>query len=157
VPAQRVVFPLYGLLAAAALGCTRPPAPTAHAASQEPAAAEPAASVPPPPAVRSDTGTHFNGGKSYLPDKPVMGKASPVGTTLQTGHDHMLRGEHDKAMACFNDAIRADPSSSNAFVNRGFLHVRLGDYAKARADLDEAVRIDPSNGSAHLNRAFMFL
>jgi tetratricopeptide (TPR) repeat protein len=54
------------------------------------------------------------------------------------------KGEHDRAIADFDEAIRLDPKSAFAYNNRGGAYASKGDYARAIADYDQALTLDPS-------------
>ena len=52
------------------------------------------------------------------------------------------RGDRDRAMADFTDAIRLDPDSSLAYSNRGILWREKKDIDRAIADFTDAIRIE---------------
>ena len=47
------------------------------------------------------------------------------------------KGEHDKAIADYNQAIRLDPKYTLAYYNRGVVYAIKGEYDKAIADYAE--------------------
>jgi tetratricopeptide (TPR) repeat protein len=54
------------------------------------------------------------------------------------------RGDPDKAITNFSEAIRLNPTP-RAFWNRGFAYdVEKGDHGRAIKDYDEAIRLDPN-------------
>ena len=53
------------------------------------------------------------------------------------------KGEHDKAIEDYTEAIRIDPNYAEAYYNRGDAFETKGDKAKAEADFKEAKRLDP--------------
>ena len=55
----------------------------------------------------------------------------------------MRKGDNDRAIADFNEAIRLDPKSSLTFRNRGDAYTDKGDHDRALADYSEAIRLDP--------------
>ena len=55
------------------------------------------------------------------------------------------KGEFDKAIADYNEAIRLDPECTVAYALRGQAWGSKGDFAKAIADFDAAIRLDPTN------------
>jgi tetratricopeptide (TPR) repeat protein len=63
------------------------------------------------------------------------------------------KGEADKAIADFDEAIRLDPNNSLALRVRGATWANKDDYAKALADFNEAIRVDPYNVDALNHRA----
>jgi tetratricopeptide (TPR) repeat protein len=54
------------------------------------------------------------------------------------------KGDLDRAIAEFNEAIRPDPKSAYAYRNRGGAYVVKGDLDPAIADIREAVGLDQS-------------
>ena len=66
------------------------------------------------------------------------------------------KGEHDKAIADFTEAIRIDPKLSGAYSNRGSAWDNKGEHDKAIADYTEAIRIDPRLATAYSNRGLVW-
>jgi tetratricopeptide (TPR) repeat protein len=66
------------------------------------------------------------------------------------------KGDLDRALADYTDAIRVNPRDALAYNNRGLLWREKGDADRAIADLTDAIRIDPLPhsdllGSGHVN------
>ncbi len=70
------------------------------------------------------------------------------------GWSYSDKGDHDRAIPDFDEAIRLDPKLAIAFVNRGWSYERKGDYDRAIADYDEAIRLDPKYSLAYNNRGW---
>src|SRR5580704_10109714 len=68
-----------------------------------------------------------------------------AGAFYDRGYVWQAKGEYDKAIADYNEAIRLDPKLVRAFVNRGSAWLIKGDNDKAIADYDEAIRLDPKD------------
>ena len=62
------------------------------------------------------------------------------------------KGEHDIAIADYNEAIRLEPNEAVVFHNRGSAWSAKKDYEKAIADYNEAIRLDPKFATAYINR-----
>jgi tetratricopeptide (TPR) repeat protein len=62
-----------------------------------------------------------------------------------------MKGDRDRAMADYNEAIRLDPGNANA-SNRGAIRNAKGDRDGAIADFNEGGRLDPNNATAFNNR-----
>lgn len=67
------------------------------------------------------------------------------------------RGETDKAIDHFSEAVRLDPRNNYAFRNRGDIWVQKKDYDKAMTDYDEAIRIYPMFKDALCSRGYLWL
>ena len=79
------------------------------------------------------------------------GKAAPVDATaesLNRAKDWYQKGEYDKAIAAYTEAIRLDPNCAVAYHNRGSLWTFKGDNQKAIADYTEAMRLDSQYADA---------
>jgi len=63
-----------------------------------------------------------------------------------------VRGEYDKALADFDEAIRLDPKDATAFISRGVLWYAKHEYARSQADCDQGIRLDPKLAVAFYNR-----
>jgi tetratricopeptide (TPR) repeat protein len=73
-------------------------------------------------------------------------------TFYNRGLAYRSKGDHDRAIADFNAAIKADPANTFAFMSRGTARYEQGDNDGAIADYGEAVRVDPKNALAFTNR-----
>src|SRR5262249_26315514 len=71
------------------------------------------------------------------------------------------KGDFDRAIADYDEAIRLDPGSgltqlssqySLAYANRASAWLAKGDFAHAVADYGEALRLEPKNVSAYFAR-----
>ena len=60
------------------------------------------------------------------------------------GNQRLDRGEIDRAIADYTEAIRLDPENAHARLSRGIALVRKDRYAEAIPDLDEALRMEPA-------------
>jgi len=74
------------------------------------------------------------------------------------GIGYRLKGEHDRAIQDYNQAIRINAKFAAAYNNRGIAYDRKGDYDRAIADYDQAIKLKPSaetyfnRGNAHLGK-----
>jgi tetratricopeptide (TPR) repeat protein len=62
------------------------------------------------------------------------------------------KGDYDRAIADYAEAIRLNPKYALAFNNRGNAWAAKGDYDRAIADYTEAIRLDPKGALAYNNR-----
>jgi lipoprotein NlpI len=66
------------------------------------------------------------------------------------------RGELDRAIGDFNEAIRIDPKFALAYNNRGLAYRDKGELDRAIADHTEAIRLDPRFAVAFNSRGFTY-
>jgi Tfp pilus assembly protein PilF len=62
---------------------------------------------------------------------------------LKRGITYRGKGDNDRAIADFTQAIQLDPKSTQAYVNRGFAYDDKGDDDRAIADYSQAIQLDP--------------
>jgi lipoprotein NlpI len=65
---------------------------------------------------------------------------------------YRAKGDNERAIADYNEAIKLDPKSTRAFVGRGAAYQGKGDNDRAIADYNEAVRLDPKSATAYFAR-----
>ena len=68
------------------------------------------------------------------------------------GNAYDDKGQYDRAIRDFDEAIRLDPDYAYAFNNRGFAYKNKGHYDRAIRDFDEAIRLKPYYARAFGNR-----
>ena len=73
-----------------------------------------------------------------------------------TGNDWYEKGDLDKALDAFDQAIRIYPNLSTAYWARGAILDRKGEYDQAIADYSEAIQIDPHLAEAYNNRGIVW-
>ena len=67
------------------------------------------------------------------------------------------KGDLDRAIADYSEAIRLDPKYAYAYNNRGNAYYDKGDHDRAIADYSEAIRLDPKYAQAYFNRGVAYL
>jgi len=77
-------------------------------------------------------------------------------THYNRGLAYRSKGDNDRAIADFGEAVKADPANTFAFMSRGTARYEQGDNDGAIADYDEAVRVDPNNALAFTNRCNVY-
>jgi tetratricopeptide (TPR) repeat protein len=62
------------------------------------------------------------------------------------GRAMSCKGDYDRAIADYTEAIRLDPGLALAYNNRGFAYSHKGDNDRAIADYDQAINVSVSYG-----------
>ena len=72
--------------------------------------------------------------------------------------DHGLQADQDKnykqAISDYTEAIRLNPESADAYINRGCDFVISGEFAQGIDDLSKAVQLNPNNALAYEMRGY---
>ena len=71
---------------------------------------------------------------------------------IRRGMDWGRKGESQRAISNFDEAIRLDPQAARAYYLRGIAYNRLGHPERAIQDFDEAIRLDPQDASVYFSR-----
>lgn len=72
---------------------------------------------------------------------------------IETGIEHMRRGEYAQAITSYERVIQADPENSLALNLKGSAYYQAKDYGKAVDTLRRAVEADPRNAAVRYNFA----
>ena len=72
---------------------------------------------------------------------------------LSRGIIQTQRGQLDKALKSYDQAVELSPSDTTALVNRGLVKDEIGDYEGAITDYSRAIELDPALTEAYYNRA----
>lgn len=72
------------------------------------------------------------------------------------GNAYSARGEHDQAIADYDEAIKLDPKNASAYNNRGNARSDKGDTDGALADFDAAIKLNKRYGAAYFNRGNVY-
>jgi tetratricopeptide (TPR) repeat protein len=71
---------------------------------------------------------------------------------VNRGVEYGKKGDYDRAIADYTEAIRLDPKDPHAYNDRGNAYRYKGDNDRAIADCTEAIRLDPKYAHAYYNR-----
>jgi tetratricopeptide (TPR) repeat protein len=71
---------------------------------------------------------------------------------MDQGVAYAKKGNFDRAITEYNEAIRLDPKNAGAFFSRGVAYAEKGDRDLAIADYSEVIRLNPKNAVAFANR-----
>ena len=72
------------------------------------------------------------------------------------GLAYKSKGQWDRAIADFSEAIRLKPDFDTAFNNRGNAYYGKGIFDRAIKDYDEAIHLNPDNGQTFANRGLTY-
>jgi lipoprotein NlpI len=72
------------------------------------------------------------------------------------GKAYLDKGDNDRAIADFNQAISIDPKNPVPFNNRGVAYRKKGDNDRAIADYNQAISLNPKDHDAYYNRGIAY-
>jgi tetratricopeptide (TPR) repeat protein len=87
---------------------------------------------------------------------PAWGAEKPAEDYMAAGKVFFKENNFNEAIASFTAALKLEPQSIQALLNRGNAYCRRGFYDKAIEDYTEVIRLDPQNGKAYNNRAVAY-
>ena len=68
------------------------------------------------------------------------------------GNAYSSKGQHERAIEDYNEAIKLDPGNANAFTGRGIAHKNKGELDRAMEDYNQAIKLDPNHANAFSGR-----
>lgn len=72
------------------------------------------------------------------------------------GNVYSAKGEPEKALRDYEQAIRFNPANAGAYLNRGLIYAQRNDHEAAIKDYNEALRFQPQMYMAFFNRALSY-
>lgn len=87
---------------------------------------------------------------------PALGAKKTVDQHIQEGREFLKAKKIDKAVISFTEALKLEPTSIPALLNRGNAYCKQASYDNAIADYNEVIRLEPNNGKAYNNRAVAY-
>jgi lipoprotein NlpI len=72
------------------------------------------------------------------------------------GLSYHVKGEYDRAIQDYDQAIRLNPGYAYAFFNRGIAYKDKGEYDRAIQDYDQAIKLDPVLAIAFFSRGNVY-
>jgi len=65
------------------------------------------------------------------------------------------RGEFDRAVADYNQALAISPNYALALYNRAFAYYDKRDFERATADMNQAIKLNPNFATAFVDRGIV--
>ena len=72
------------------------------------------------------------------------------------GTAYSSKGDHDRAIQDFNEAIRLNPDFEKAYYDRGNAYIGKEEYDRAIQDFDEAIQLNPNAETAYYGRGYAY-
>jgi regulator of sirC expression with transglutaminase-like and TPR domain len=88
------------------------------------------------------------------PVKPINAKVTAL---IESGKRAILKGDLDRAVRDFGEAIRIDPKYPDSYSERGQVLFKLGEPERAIADYSAVLARDPQRGAALRARGMAYL
>lgn len=74
---------------------------------------------------------------------------------LEAGNNFYLQQNYVRALESYNNALRLNPQSAEAYNNRGLTYYHMNQFAAALQDFDKAIAIDSAFARAYNNRGIV--
>ena len=91
-------------------------------------------------------------GCTRLIEDPGETTANRALALYKRGLGYITRGETDRAIADYDEAIKLTPGNGLTFNERGIAYRAKGDFDRAIADFDQAITLDSGNADIYYNR-----
>ena len=92
------------------------------------------------------------GACAWLLDNGRLNRADNAKAHYNRGWSYRDKGQFERALADYDEAIRLKPDYAEAYNGRGIAYKQKGRYARAIADYDTALRLEPNYVYAYNNR-----
>jgi tetratricopeptide (TPR) repeat protein len=132
-------------------------------ANLQSAAAPPSANPPPKRIAPTQQQINSCKGMPYADADPMIEGCTAVIQSERRawafnnrGVAYLGKGNRDRAIADFNQAIQLEPKYVLAYTNRGIAHKSRGDFDRAIADFTEAITLDSTAALAYRNRGWAY-
>ena len=71
------------------------------------------------------------------------GKENLAAAYNNRGNAYVYKGDYNRAISDYNEAIRLNPKYATAYNNRGCIYEKRGDYDKAIEEYEKAIELNP--------------
>ncbi|MCE1247423.1 MAG: tetratricopeptide repeat protein [Firmicutes bacterium] len=92
-----------------------------------------------------------------LSSSPTPAQQGDAQKLAEEGRKYQEEGNLQKALECFNEAVKLAPDNSSFYAGRGLIHYQMKTYHLALEDYDKAVKLDPNSAMNYLNRGDAYL
>jgi tetratricopeptide (TPR) repeat protein len=75
---------------------------------------------------------------------------------VNRGGAYFSKGDNDRALADFNQAIKLQPDFTFAYFNRAAVYFTKQDYDRALADLNQTIKLQPNLALAYIKRGSVY-
>ncbi|MCH8285001.1 tetratricopeptide repeat protein [candidate division KSB1 bacterium] len=72
------------------------------------------------------------------------------------GISYYRKGQFDRAIEDFDEALRLNPDLAEAFSNRGNVYRKKGQFDRAIEDYEKAINLKPDDGQVFANRGLAY-
>ena len=88
---------------------------------------------------------------------PLYNYIFPGATYYNSGNIWLRKGDKDRALVDFSNAIQLNPNYAEAYYTRGIVYSHMGIYQKAIEDLNKAIALKQEYADAYNNRGAAYL
>ncbi len=79
-----------------------------------------------------------------------------AGQKLEEGNEFYYKGDYEKAIELYSEALAFNPNYDWAYNNRGIAYIDLEQYEQAISDLNRAIELNPNYANACYNRGIAY-
>ena len=83
------------------------------------------------------------GGCTKIVEDTAQSAKSRSTAYFHRGNAHEEKGDNERALSDFSEAIKLDPAYAEAYAHRASIYFDMADYDRAIADLDAYLRLRP--------------
>ena len=84
------------------------------------------------------------------------GRRSRHAAHYNRGISYARKGQYDRAIADYDQAIKINPRDAMVYYNRGLAYHNKGQYDRAIADYTKAIEINPRDAMVYTNRGIAY-
>jgi tetratricopeptide (TPR) repeat protein len=88
---------------------------------------------------------------------PLYNYIFPGATYYNSGNIWLRKGDKDRALVDFSNAIQLNPNYAEAYYTRGIVYSHMGIYQKAIEDLNKAIALKQKYAEAYNNRGAAYI